>query len=564
VFRILTVAVALLAALSLLPPSALADVEPEFHTLSYDGNGAVSGTPPEPFLAYRDGSGKYPVEIADNTGNLKRPGYAFSGWSPHAETGRICLPGETQYIITDDVTLYAVWTLTAVDGIPGVFVEGLDALYQTFIDEDVDLVFSAAGSGEVDGESKDALRLEAAEDDFVIFDYYELSLVKLGADGSNVLHDLGAFFLTVTIPLSEDIIPENIETIYSLHGGVVLEITSEDNGGEYFAVSDGKLILRLNKFSAFAVAVSNAVIIDAAAAANGMINPSGYVPVTLGGSKQFTITPNNGYYISDVAVDGDSLGALNAYTFEHVSDAHTITATFARSGGSGVAVPSDPPEPPETQEPEETPASVEVGAIVTRGEQDSPPADPNASAPPAPAPSDPFDLPIPAAPKVPAPTAPPATETPSPAAAEPTAREPAETEPPAVGAIDTPPPPTPPSGGIAPGVISAGSPLLIINGAPEAWSPLNLILTAAALLAPITLAIIFRRAHGKPGKRQNAFTVLGVILGVLSCAAFLFFEKLNQPAVLADRWTPVFITLFSLSALFFFFRLILSRRSGRE
>lgn len=55
----------------------------------------------------------------------------------------------------------------------------------------------------------------------------------------------------------------------------------------------------------------------------------GKVSVTEGESATFTITANDGYEVSDVKVDGTSVGKRTSYTFENVTAAHTIEATFA-------------------------------------------------------------------------------------------------------------------------------------------------------------------------------------------------------------------------------------------
>lgn len=69
--------------------------------------------------------------------------------------------------------------------------------------------------------------------------------------------------------------------------------------------------------------------ITATAGANGSITPSGKVSVEAGGSQTFTITPNEGYEIADVLVDGVSVGAVSSYTFSGVQANRTIEATFA-------------------------------------------------------------------------------------------------------------------------------------------------------------------------------------------------------------------------------------------
>jgi hypothetical protein len=69
--------------------------------------------------------------------------------------------------------------------------------------------------------------------------------------------------------------------------------------------------------------------ITASAGANGTISPAGAVTVTPGDSQTFTITPNSGYYVVDVLVDGASVGAVTTYTFSNVTANHTIAATFS-------------------------------------------------------------------------------------------------------------------------------------------------------------------------------------------------------------------------------------------
>lgn len=80
-------------------------------------------------------------------------------------------------------------------------------------------------------------------------------------------------------------------------------------------------------------------IITASASEGGTITPSGNVEVNCGDNKEFVITPNEGYEIADVIVDGQSaindiasyavIGASASYTFENVTETgHSIEATF--------------------------------------------------------------------------------------------------------------------------------------------------------------------------------------------------------------------------------------------
>lgn len=56
--------------------------------------------------------------------------------------------------------------------------------------------------------------------------------------------------------------------------------------------------------------------------------------VAAGGQVNFAITPDSGYMISDVFVDGVSVGSVAAYQFTNVVKGHTITANFAKNGAT--------------------------------------------------------------------------------------------------------------------------------------------------------------------------------------------------------------------------------------
>ncbi len=76
-------------------------------------------------------------------------------------------------------------------------------------------------------------------------------------------------------------------------------------------------------------AVTLSYTITASAGTNGAISPAGTVSVSQGASQAFTITPNTGYKVLDVLVDGASVGAVTSYTFASITAAHDISATFA-------------------------------------------------------------------------------------------------------------------------------------------------------------------------------------------------------------------------------------------
>ena len=79
----------------------------------------------------------------------------------------------------------------------------------------------------------------------------------------------------------------------------------------------------------YAAFAATTYTITASAGTGGSISPPGAVSVAYGGSQTCTITPNTGYTISDVKVDGISVGGVTTYTFSNVQADHTISATFA-------------------------------------------------------------------------------------------------------------------------------------------------------------------------------------------------------------------------------------------
>ena len=74
--------------------------------------------------------------------------------------------------------------------------------------------------------------------------------------------------------------------------------------------------------------------IEATAGAGGSISPSGNVSVREGRDQTFTITPDKGYAVANVKIDGKSIGAVKSYTFENVSRTHTIEVIFVKGTAS--------------------------------------------------------------------------------------------------------------------------------------------------------------------------------------------------------------------------------------
>ena len=111
--------------------------------------------------------------------------------------------------------------------------------------------------------------------------------------------------------------------------------------------------------------------ITATAGPNGSISPSGAVVVQPGQAQTFTITPDTGYDIQDVLVDGVSVGARTSVTFMSAIKDHTITASFVRNNFIEPTYYPDYDEdvdylpPAEDEEEEEVPEETQDLYMVT-------------------------------------------------------------------------------------------------------------------------------------------------------------------------------------------------------
>ena len=67
---------------------------------------------------------------------------------------------------------------------------------------------------------------------------------------------------------------------------------------------------------------------------NGSISPSGWTSVRHGWDQTFAITPDKGYAVAKVLVDGKSVGSVKSYTFKNVTTDHTIEVVFMKANGN--------------------------------------------------------------------------------------------------------------------------------------------------------------------------------------------------------------------------------------
>ena len=97
-------------------------------------------------------------------------------------------------------------------------------------------------------------------------------------------------------------------------------------------------------------------IITAAAGANGSISPSGSVKVKEGADQTFTITADEGYEIENLKVDGSEVSAASSYTFNNVTEAHSIEAAFKQKVTKPDPGQPENPDPGKPEKPDPNPA----------------------------------------------------------------------------------------------------------------------------------------------------------------------------------------------------------------
>jgi CSLREA domain-containing protein len=171
--------------------------------------------------------------------------------------------------------------------------------------------------------------------------YYTLTVAVAG-DGSGVV---------TTNPIGPSYLPGTVVTLTAMS---LISSTFTGWNGDVIAITNPvTLTLDANKFVT-ATFILDTYILTPTAGTNGSITPATPQTVNYGASQTFTITPDIGYHIVDVGVDGVSQGPIGLYTFNNVTANHSISAAFAvnlytltlNSAGNGSgSVMVNPPGP---------------------------------------------------------------------------------------------------------------------------------------------------------------------------------------------------------------------------
>ncbi|OGP71564.1 MAG: hypothetical protein A2W09_05650, partial [Deltaproteobacteria bacterium RBG_16_50_11] len=127
---------------------------------------------------------------------------------------------------------------------------------------------------------------------------------KTGGDGSYA--EIGAVNANITTYSDPGLSP----------GGTYLyKVRASNAGGDSGNSNEAQVTLRTSTISA-------------TADPNGNIVPQGNISIYYGADQTFTITPDMGYHVAGVSIDGPNMGVLSTYTFNNVTSDHAIHATF--------------------------------------------------------------------------------------------------------------------------------------------------------------------------------------------------------------------------------------------
>ena len=154
------------------------------------------------------------------------------------------------------------------------------------------------------------------------------------AGGQVNLHVLNLYTLTYAAGANGSLSGTTSQTVVSGNSGSA--VTATPNTGYHFVNwsdsstvnprTDASVSGNISVTANFAI---NTYAITATQSANGMISPGGSTNVNYGGSQTYTITPDTGYSVDTVTVDGSSVTPATSYTFSNVTATHSITATYA-------------------------------------------------------------------------------------------------------------------------------------------------------------------------------------------------------------------------------------------
>ena len=240
---------------------------------------------------------------------------------------------------------------------PDVVVGGVDAIAEAEAaspTETVTVTLTVARQEEPTDKDEIDQLITGQRDDVL---YLDVSLLKqINTQPTQAITDTGVRVLEIIVPY--DFTGKRSVTVYRKHGGDPAaaltalaarpDLAAAEDGAFFADQENGWIAIYASKFSTYAIGYQTAssgassvarYVLTAAAGEGGTIDPAGAIRVRRGADQSYAIRPEAGYEVADVLVDGASVGAVTAYTFENVAAAHTIRAVFQKAGEGADGLP---------------------------------------------------------------------------------------------------------------------------------------------------------------------------------------------------------------------------------
>lgn len=366
------------------------------YTVTYDANGAdTDGTVPEDGKAYQSND---LVTVLGNTGKLTREGYTFGGWNTKQDgTGTTYQPGDT-FTITDDTTLYAMWTANEAhkvtydandgDGNVPTDNETYGPGQTVTVKEATDLTkegaqFAGWSTVEYRDTLTDLSKVEVlyGKDGTFLMGSTDVTLYAVWAtpEAMSVFYKMDFDFTVAgsstlglrngiaTLPSEMFFKPSstvNIKALqpYDLADGYVFCGWSYEQDSPT-TIQDPNITITQDT-TLYAVFATKTCQVYTQAGTGGSITPS--ATVAHGSDFTVTVTVNSGYQLDKVTVNGEgvTLDSTNSYIIENITKDTYVMVTFT-STSSSKPTPTPTPDPKPV-----TPDDTGVSSILNTKDHD--------------------------------------------------------------------------------------------------------------------------------------------------------------------------------------------------
>lgn len=299
------------------------------------------------------------VEAALSQNAFTRTNFAFMGWNTSADGAGTSYADKASIVnlatAGNSITLYAIWEqrYTASFDANG----GTGTMSPQVVDLSGEYTLPENSFGAPDGKRFKAWDVNGVEKmpgdtvsvtaDITVTALWEdipaTYTVSFDADGGmGSMADVSGISGDYTLPASQFLAPYGKQfKCWSVNStemavGETITLTADITVS---AVWEDAEISHEDWYSALLILLTGKLNVTASATEGGSVTPEGVSAVVYTKDITYTITPDEGYKIKSVIVDGEDIGAVSEYTFENVKRVHSIHAVFE-------AITVDEPEVP--------------------------------------------------------------------------------------------------------------------------------------------------------------------------------------------------------------------------